>query len=347
MSGNRKREKEHDSTCRAGEPKVVDSPTVFALRLCDMPRVLVALAILSSFACGKATPKDAVDPGKVVARIDDHVITVEDVEQQIQKQPPMARARYSSVELRKELLDSLVRFEVMAREAKKRGYDKDPEVLRAFKQQMVNQMVQRDLESKVNPEAVPETEARKYYESHPLEFSRPEEVRVSQIVLKDQAKASRVLADLKRLAPTDSEAFKQMALKHSADELSRLRGGDLLFFDRKTAMHPRPVVEAAFTLEGTNQLSPIVESEKGFHILKLTGKREAFTRSFDEAKPEIQRRLLHEGRGRRIKDWVEEMRRGQKVEVFAERLKDVKLNPPTPPPVPPRPATRAPAPDAR
>jgi parvulin-like peptidyl-prolyl isomerase len=208
-------------------------------------------------------------------------------------------------------------------------------------------MVQRVLESKVKAEDVPETEARKYYESHPLEFSRPEEVRVSQILLKDKAKASSMLADLKRLPPTDTEAFKQMALKHSVDETSRLRGGDLLFFDRKTAMHPKHVVEAAFALQELNQLSPVVQSEKGFHIMKLTGKREAFTRSFEEAMPDIRRRLLHEGRGRRMKDWVEEMRGRQKVELFAERLKDLKLNPPSPSPVPPRPATRAPAPDAR
>src|SRR5439155_7857295 len=72
---------------------------------------------------------------------------------------------------------------------------------------------------------------------------------------------------------------------------------------------------------------PVVETDKGFHVLKLTGKRPAFTKPFAEVKPEIQRRLFHEGRMKRLEAWVEEMRKQQNVEVFEERLKEVKMNP--------------------
>jgi peptidyl-prolyl cis-trans isomerase C len=269
-----------------------------------------------------------VDPGKVLARIDDHLITVDDVEKQIQRQPAYARARYASADLRKEMLDNLVRFEVMAREAEKRGYDKDPDVLRSLKQQMVNQMVQREFEAKLKPDDVPEAEARKYYEAHPVEFHRADEVRVSQILVKEKVKATKVLAEAKALPPANAEAFRALVAKYSIDETSKLRGGDLLFFDRQTLQQPKTVVEAAFALKEPNDLSPVIESDKGFHILKLSQKRTGFTRSFTDAKPEIQRRLLQEGRSKRMKDWSEEMRKGQKVEVFEDRLKNVKVNPP-------------------
>jgi peptidyl-prolyl cis-trans isomerase C len=289
------------------------------------PIALVTLALSLSIACHKEAAKAPVNEQRVLAKIDDHVITVDDVERQLQKQPPYARARYTSPELLKEYLDSLVRFEVMAREAEKRGYDKDPEVLRAIRQQMVSQMVQHEFDSNLKAEDIPEAEARKYYESHPLEFNRDQEVRVSQIVVKDKAKASKALAEAKTMNSADAEGFRQLVAKYSEDEASKPRGGDLLYFDRRTPMQPKPVIDAAFALKDVNDLSALVPTDTGFHILKLTAKRDAVTKPFADVKADIQRRLLQEGRTTRMKDWVEQMRKQEKIEVFAERLKDVNL----------------------
>jgi parvulin-like peptidyl-prolyl isomerase len=193
-------------------------------------------------------------------------------------------------------------------------------------------MVQRDFEAKAKPEDIPEAEVEKYYESHPVEFHRNDEVRVSQIMVKDKATAAKVLTALKAL-PANLEAYRALVAKYSIDEASKLRGGDMLFFDRQTPMHPKPVVEAAFALKEPNDLSPVIESDKGFHVLKLTQKRPGFTRSYEDAKLEIQRRLLQEGRSKRMKDWAEAMRKGQTVELFEDRLKEVRVNAPPPAPV--------------
>jgi hypothetical protein len=82
----------------------------------------------------------------VVAKVDDNVITVGDVQERLNKQSPFIRARYTTVEKKKEFLDNLVRFEVMAREAQRRGYDKDPEVQRVMKQQMISKFLQKDFD---------------------------------------------------------------------------------------------------------------------------------------------------------------------------------------------------------
>ena len=294
------------------------------------PVVLAGMAVALFVACRRnEKPAHPVDPQKVLAIVDDSVITVAHIERQIHKQPPHARARYSSPQLRKELLDNLVRFEVMAREAEKRGYGKDPDVLAAIKQQMVSQMVRREVDTQ-KADDVPEADAKKYYEEHPVEFNRDEEVRVSHILVKDKTKAIKVLGEVQTLYPFDENGFRHLVAKYSQDEPSKPRGGDLLFFDRKTSMQPRAVVEAAFAIKDVNGLSPLVESEKGFHILKLTQKRAAVTKPFADVKGEIQRRLFEERRSKRLEAWVGEVRKQQKVEVFEERLKSVRLDPPPP-----------------
>jgi peptidyl-prolyl cis-trans isomerase C len=293
-----------------------------------MRTALAVTSIALCLACSKkeASRSDAPDPKQVLAKIDDTVITIADLERHIAKQPPFVRSRYAAPERKKELLENLVKFEVMAREATKRGYDRDPEVVRFVKQQMINQLMMRELDSKWKPEDVPEADAEKYYRDHPAEFAQQEEVRVSQILIKDTAKATKVAAAAKALAKTDEKGFRDLVLKHSEDEDSKSRGGDLTFFDRKSAVHPRPVVEAAFALKDVNDVSAPVQSDRGLHILKLTQRRPGFTRPFAEVKRQIQTRLYHEGRTAKVDGWVKQMRQGLKVEVFEDKLSEVKVD---------------------
>jgi peptidyl-prolyl cis-trans isomerase C len=292
--------------------------------------LLTATSFALLAACtkkGDEAKKTAAAPGldQAVARIDDHVITVADVERQIAKQPAFVRARYASLERKKEMLDNLVRTEVMAKEAENHGYDKDPDVVRFVKMQMVQQLVQREFDAKMKVEDVPEADAQKYYDAHQPEFTQQEEVRVSQIFVKDKAKAAKAAAAAKGLPRADEKAFRDLVTKVSEDEDSKPRGGDLTFFDRKNTTHPKAVIEAAFALKEVNDLSPVVESDKGFHILKLTQRRPGFTRPFPEVKRQIQTRLFYDMRTKRMDAWVAEMKKKLKVEVFEDKLAQVKV----------------------
>jgi peptidyl-prolyl cis-trans isomerase C len=290
---------------------------------------LFALSLVLIAACGKkgdGAKGGAPNLDQAVARVDDHVITIADVERQIAKQPPFVRARYTSLERKKEMLDNLVRTEVMAKEAENKGYDKDPDVVRFIKMQMVNQLVQREFDAKMKVDDVPEADAQKYYNDHPAEFAQQEEVRVSQIFTKDKAKAGKTLAAVKALKPADEKGFRDLVTKLSEDEDSKPRGGDLTFFDRRNATYPKQVVEAAFELKEVNDVSPIVASDRGFHVLKLTQRRPGFTRPFPEVKRQIQTRLFYEMRTKRMEAWVKEMKEKLKVEVFEDKLKQVKVD---------------------
>jgi len=81
-------------------------------------------------------PQSGEELSAPLAKIDNVVITLGEFQERINRQSPYIRARYTSLEQKKEFLDSLVRFEVLAKEAYKRGLDKDPEVVRTEKHVM-------------------------------------------------------------------------------------------------------------------------------------------------------------------------------------------------------------------
>ena len=139
-------------------------------------------------------------------------------------------------------------------------------------------------------------EVQALYEQNKASFSTPEQVRASHILLttkdKDKAavrkQAEAVLAKVK--AP--GADFAALAKQYSEDG-SKDNGGDLSFFSRASDVPPgapsmvKPFEDASFALQ-VGQISGVVESEYGFHIIKLTDRKAAVTRTFDQVRPQLE-----------------------------------------------------------
>jgi peptidyl-prolyl cis-trans isomerase D len=142
---------------------------------------------------------------------------------------------------------------------------------------------------------------RAYNDSIEL-YSTPEQVRASHILLKTagkkeeevKAKAEQILKEVK--AGGD---FAALAKKYSEDEGSAKLGGDVDFF-AKGRMDPA-FEEAAFKLS-PGEVSDIVKSQYGFHIIKVTDKKPASTRTLDEVRPQIEDQLSWEGANAKAAD---------------------------------------------
>lgn len=296
--------------------------------------VLIVLATITGTACkkkgGKTTAASSetttTGDSRPVARIDDTVITVGDVQDRINKMAPFPRGRYVALEKKKDMLDNLIRIEVMAKEAEKRGYDQDPEVIRVKKQQMISKFLQKEFESKLRVEDVPDADVQKYYGEHPEEFNRPDEVRVSQILLTDKAKADKVAAEARAAEKSDSKTFTDLVAKHSQDEDSKARGGDLTSFDKGSTIYPKPLIEAAFALKDVGEVSAPVKSDKGFHVLRLTQKRPGFSRPLPEVKRQIQQRLFREMRTKALDAFVADLKKKYAVSVDEGNLAQVTVD---------------------
>src|SRR6188474_3182987 len=148
-------------------------------------------------APGEGRRQSAEELDAVLAKVGDVEITLGEFQEQLNRQSPYIRARYTSLEQKKEFLDSLIRFEVLAKEAARRGLDKDPEVVRTMKQVMIQKLMRDELDAKVTADTVAEAEMKAYYDANLAEYVKPEEVRVSAIILKNKAQADRVLLEAK------------------------------------------------------------------------------------------------------------------------------------------------------
>jgi len=337
---------------------------------------LIAAAALGC-GCGRSESEAAPRPGAPagppqttaelstpLARIDDVTITLGELQDRINRQSPYVRQRYTSLEQKKEFLDSLVRFEILAKEAARRGLDKDPEVVRTMKQVMIQKLMRQELDAKITPDSVPEADVRAYYDANQGEFAKPEEVRVSAIAVKNRAQAERVAAEARGEAGQTNKGFRDLVMRYSTDEDSKLRGGDLRYFDAAAKDPPAPVVKAAFALVNIGDVSGAIDAGNGsFYVLKQTGRRRAFTRSYDDAKAQIRTKLFRDRRMAAQKEFVDAARARAKVEVRDANLAKVRVDtsntpgdegkdPPVPPPVdlgpaapgaPPTPAAETPA----
>jgi peptidyl-prolyl cis-trans isomerase C len=274
-----------------------------------------------------APPQSAEELKTPLAKIDDVTITLGEFQERINRQSPYIRARYTSLEQKKEFLDSLVRFEVLAKEAYRRGLDKDPEVVRTMKQVMIQKLMRDEFDSTITADSVPEADMQAYYKANEAEYVKPEEVRASAIILKNKAQADRVALEARGEAGKTNKGFRDLVMKYSQDEDTKLRGGDLRYFDASTKELPAPVVKAAFDLIQTGDVSQTVNAGNGtFYVLKQTGRRKAMTKSYEDAKPQIRNKLFRESRVKAQKDFVDNLKAKAKVEINEANLAKVRID---------------------
>ena len=146
-------------------------------------------------------------------------------------------------------------------------------------------------------------EAIKYFDEHRGEFGQPEERRASHILITvpttasteekaaTRAKAEQLLAQIKQ-AP---QRFAEVAREHSQDPGTASNGGDLSFFAR--GMMVKAFEDAVFRMK-PEEISSLVETDHGFHIIKLSEIKPAKLVSFDEVKSQIEQEVKKQKAGK-------------------------------------------------
>jgi hypothetical protein len=278
------------------------------------------------------TPAERARRAKVVAKVGESSITVGEVEDTINAQSPFLRQRYTQAEHLREFVDNMVRFELMAQEAKKKGYDADPLVVRTTKQNAVQHMIRVDFDERITAESIPEADVRAYYDSHEAEFHRPEMVRASHVLVATREEAVALIA---QLAEGDARAFREAAREHSIDTETKLRGGDLRYFTREGQSFQgqgpdidSTIVDAAFALHEVGDVTPApVQVGDHFSIVKLSGRRPAEHRTFEESDPAIRLRLWRERRQSALDEMISSLRDRYHPEVHEELVERIELDP--------------------
>jgi peptidyl-prolyl cis-trans isomerase C len=244
--------------------------------------LVVALFVITTSCSGK----DAKDKEKVLAEVDGVEITMKDFNDRLQQLQGMAHNNLDA-DTKKKLLDNLVTRELLLKEAGKRGVDKDEEVVRKLKDVQDDLILRRFLEKEIEQKvSVSSEDIKTYYEKNPNELMENEEVHAAHILVKTKEEAEAALKKLKKGAN-----FSELAKEISQDAGSKAQGGDLGFFPKGRMV---PAFEnAAFTLK-PGELSEPIQTQFGFHIIKVLDKKGGQRLSLDASQAQIQQKLLQE-----------------------------------------------------
>jgi peptidyl-prolyl cis-trans isomerase D len=214
---------------------------------------------------------------------------------------------------------SLARFEsknyvdkVKPSEADLEVYYKDPKLSAAFEapERASIEYVVLDLEALKPGITVTEEESRQFYEQNASRYGTPDERRASHILVKAdkaapaperekaRAKAEGLLAEVRK----SPARFAELAQKNSDDPGSAVKGGDLDFFGRGAMV--KPFEDAVFALKA-GDISSVVESDFGFHIIQLVALRGGEKKPFEAVKAEIENEIRQQQAQRKFAEAAE------------------------------------------
>ncbi|KXB31151.1 peptidylprolyl isomerase [Dechloromonas denitrificans] len=202
-------------------------------------------------------------------------------------------------------LDAYLDKVKLAGDAAKKFYDENGKQFELPEQARVEYVV-LSMETIGAQLAVTEAEIKSWYDGHKERFQQPEERRASHILVaseklgKDKAKAK--AEDLLKEIRKNPASFSDLAKKNSDDPGSASKGGDLGFFGK--GMMVKPFEEAAYALK-ESEISGIVESDFGFHIIKLTGVHAAKEKPLADVKAEIEVELKKAAASRKFAEAAE------------------------------------------
>jgi peptidyl-prolyl cis-trans isomerase C len=249
-------------------------------------------------------------------------LSAEDVQAELDYMPAglEQRARSDPERLR-HLIDDLYRREAIIHAAEEADVASDPKASARLERARKEELVRIMLESqRAQAEArVPDltARAREIYKAEPKTGAIPERIRVRHILLGAdpgegrQGRRAEAEALLARLH--GGEDFAVLAGQRSEDPGSAERGGDLGFFSRGKMV--KAFEEAAFALKAPGDLSEVIETRFGFHILKLEEREPARRRSFEEVKGVMMDNLAREWAQQEVEAWRRDLQSPDKAEV--------------------------------
>ncbi len=277
----------------------------------------ILLTVLTTLVTGcGAQPKS----GKSLASFSGGTVTESEYRKAMENLPK--RIRGIALRQRKEFMESFITEKLLLTEAEKRGIqhlDDVENLLRQARQKiLVAKLIAVEVESKVK---ISDGDAKAYYEAHHDEFMSPMRVRASHILLRSREEAESVLTKIK--AGSD---FGEMAKQFSLDPTAS-KGGDLGFFEKGQLI--LEIEEAAFAMK-KDQLSGVIQTNFGFHLLKVTDVSEPQLREYESVKREIIEKLTVNEKTKHFAELTERLKATGKIKIDEKALSALKFADPGP-----------------
>ncbi|MCP4500340.1 MAG: hypothetical protein GY822_10310 [Deltaproteobacteria bacterium] len=279
--------------------------------------------------------KPKASTGDPIAQVGSLVISVEDLEDRINRQSAFTRARYKENSEKQKFLENQVKFEVLALEAQSRGYADENEVQNAVKKIIVQRLTREEFDARLKGGDVTEADMLAYFENNKDKYHKPEAVRLAVISIEkgaDAAKAKTLAAQARTEAAAaatikDRKHFKMLVGKYSSHAETKKTGGDTRYKSRKEldALLAPQVATIGWDLKDINAVSEVIETPAAFWIVKRVGYKREVSRDFTKVKTHIRNTLNREARATAFNAYVDELKAKYNVKVHVEKLDQVTI----------------------
>lgn len=248
---------------------------------------------------------------EVVAQIGKKTITLEEFNKKYNE----VKSQTINPPSKELFLEDLIRYEVGLQEAEKKNLQKDPAVQERFNQEMYKALLERELGPRVQKIQVSDKEMQAWYAKNP-------ELRTSHILIEYKPGATQAqIAEAKKRATEIFEEvkkskrpFEELVKLYSDDALSKQAGGDIGWQSRVTLVPG--YYDAAVTMK-VGEVRGLVESQFGFHVIKLTGRR-----SYENAnKRQIRAAVFDEKRKALFNEYFNKLKQSYSIKENASALK--------------------------
>lgn len=279
-----------------------------------MKRVTFLMIILTAFILVSCSKKGEQKSSSVtLAKVGSATITQDDVNREMKALPDQIQGIFKDPEGTGRFVDELVKKEILYQEAKKRGMEKGPEYLKKLedfkKITIIGTLLEKEIEDKAK---VSDKDVKDYYDSHKSEFVANNSVRASHILVKTEEEAKKISEQIKK-----GGDFAKLAREKSIDTGSARNGGDLGTFSRGQMV---PEFEkVAFSLK-VKEVSGPVKSQFGYHIIKVTERKEGTPVEFDKVKNMLTQRLTAQKQKEVFDSYMDGLRKSYKVEINKDAI---------------------------
>ena len=291
------------------------------------------------------SPKQAA---LVLAKVGDKPITLGEFAATLERMDQFDRLRYKTPERRRELLEEMISVELLAREAQRRGLDKEPKTQEALRQILRDAILRDARKGARGPVEFTKQEVKAYYEANKDQYLEPERRRVSHVIVADKEKAEALLTKAKGIS--DPASWGKFVLENS-DEYKGKKyagpvetAGDLGLVgppgDGRGA-NPRvsdAVRQAVFQATKVGEVLDRVvdDGQGGFHLVRLIGLTKAHARSFEEAERNIRIIMSQQEIAAKEQQLEADLRKKFPITIDEGALAEATIPKPTePPPAPP------------
>ncbi len=293
--------------------------------------LLVVATTLVFAACNQ--PKDGgggagpaaseAHTGEVIASYAGKNVTSGDILKEIERLPAPSRAYLADPQRKRQFVENMALNDLLYIEGTKADLDKDPEIDRQVTDLRKRLVVQRVMRQYQTPPEISDADVQKQYDDNPNLYSTTQ-VRASHILVKDEATAKEILAELKE----HPEKFETLAQEKSIDTTTAKKGGDLGMFGQGRMV---PDFEKVVFSLKVGELSDVVKTQFGYHVIKVTDRKEGERKPLDQVKEQIRASMRNKAMQDRIQGHYDQLKKDAGLKIDDDAL--AKVTPPPPPPV--------------